>query len=102
MTDSSLQRRLLEHIQAPDYRPAKPSVIARQLKLDADERQLLKRLIKKLVKQKKLVFGPRHLVLPSPMKTTSGNANAPSPSALPRSQEKEIQTDVRVASRPEA
>ncbi len=102
MTESSLQTRLLDHVQKSEYRPAKPSVIARQLDLDADERQLLKRLIKRLIQQGKLVFGPRHLVMPASAKSPFGNPVAPTPKSHPRSGEPGNESRFREVSKAEA
>jgi ribonuclease R len=73
MTELPLQQRLLDHVHRPDYQPVKPSVIARQLDLDADDRQLLKRLIKRLIKQGKISFGPGHLVVTAAARPAAKN-----------------------------
>lgn len=53
---------LLEYCQRPGYKPVKPRVIAKKLGLDEDGARELKRALKRLVKQGKLVYGANHLV----------------------------------------
>lgn len=62
MSNSDLARRLLEHVSHPNYRPVKPRVIAKQLRIPKEEHAELKRAIKRLVKQGKLSYGANHLV----------------------------------------
>ena len=60
---AQLLQRVLAHIQATDYRPVKPRVILKQLGLNADHRSDLKRVLKRLVQQGQVAYGPDHLVL---------------------------------------
>lgn len=64
MAVESLEQRLLQLVKQPGYRPAKPRALATQLKLDEEATRELKRVIKKLVKDKKVVYGANHLVGP--------------------------------------
>ncbi len=64
MAAESLEQRLLQLVDQPGYRPAKPRMLADQLKLDEESTRELKRVIKQLVKAKKLVYGANHLVGP--------------------------------------
>ena len=71
---AELQQRVVAHVQATDYRPVKPRVILKQLGLHADHRADLKRVLKRLVKQGQIAYGPDHLVLPvqaTPQQSTS-------------------------------
>ena len=71
---AQLQQRVVAHVQATDYRPVKPRVILKQLGLHADPRADLKRVLKRLVKQGQIAYGPEHLVLPvqaTPQQSTS-------------------------------
>ncbi len=71
---AQLQQRVVAHVQATDYRPVKPRVILKQLGLHADHRADLKRVLKRLVKQGQIAYGPDHLVLPvqaAPQQSTS-------------------------------
>ena len=62
MSDSELERLLLQHVRRPNYRPVKPRVIAKQLDLPEEVGKELKRAIKRLVKQGKIAYGKNHLV----------------------------------------
>ena len=58
-----LADRLMRLVVSADYRPSKPKQIATKLKLDLDETRELKRVIKQLVLEGRLVFGSNHLVM---------------------------------------
>ncbi len=62
MREDELERRLLEWVRRPEYRPVKPRVIAKHFKLSEDESTELKRLVKRLVKRGQLSYGANHLV----------------------------------------
>ena len=66
MAAESLEQRLLTLVNKAGYRPSKPRVLAKQLKLDEDSTRRLKREIKRLVKLGKLLYGANHLVGPPP------------------------------------
>lgn len=53
---------IVRHVSDPKYRPVKPAVLARRLGLEGDDVSRVKRIVKQLVKQGKLCFGPSHLV----------------------------------------
>ncbi len=53
---------ILDHVNASNYRPVKPKVIAKQLGYEGKDFSRLKMAIKKLVKAGKLAYGPSHLV----------------------------------------
>ena len=59
-----LHELILNHVNAPNFRPVKPKVIAKQLGFAGDDVSRLKRTIKKLVKEGKLAYGPSHLICP--------------------------------------
>ena len=59
---NQLRDTILRHVNAPNYRAVKPKVIAKQLGLEGDDVALLKKTVKRLVKDGKLAFGPKHLV----------------------------------------
>lgn len=61
---SDIQNLILNHVNAPNYRPVKPKVIAKQLDFTDNDVSRLKRAIKQLVKEGKLAYGPSHLVCP--------------------------------------
>ncbi|MEL7266093.1 MAG: ribonuclease R, partial [Planctomycetota bacterium] len=58
-----LADRVLRHVNHPDYRPAKPKVIANAMNLDADEYRELRRVVKQLVLEGQLVYASNHLVM---------------------------------------
>ena len=58
-----IELKILEVVQADGYKPVKPKVIARKLKLDEAGERALKRAVKELVKQGKIAWGPKHLIL---------------------------------------
>jgi len=64
MPDSELAERIVNHVRQPNYKPVKPRVIAKQLRLSDDEAKQMKREIKRLVKRGKLQYGAGHLVKP--------------------------------------
>lgn len=59
---SDLREQILEHVQRPNYQPVKPAVIAKKLGLGGDAAHEVKKTIKRLVKEKRLAYGPSHLV----------------------------------------
>ena len=60
---TQLADRLMRLVVSADYRPCKPKQIATQLKLDLDGYRELRRVIKQLVLEGRLVYGSNHLVL---------------------------------------
>lgn len=60
-----LTDRLLRLVHAAEYRPSKPKQIATQLKLDGDDYRELRRVIKQLAMEGRLVYGGNHLVMPA-------------------------------------
>ena len=59
-----LTESLLNLVRAPGYKTAKPKILAKQLGVPDDELQPFKKLIKRLVKQGRLAYGPKHLIEP--------------------------------------
>lgn len=62
MSEMSVQQRLLEYVQRPNYRPVKPKVIAKKLELTEDQVGELRRAIRQLVKAGQLAYGEKHFV----------------------------------------
>ena len=60
---NELADRLMRLVVSTDYRPSKPKQIAAKLKLDIAETKELKRVIKQLVLEGRLIYGSNHLVL---------------------------------------
>lgn len=59
-----LRAAVLSYTANPAYRAVKPKVIAERLGLEGDTAALCKKVIKKLVREGELEFGPNHLVVP--------------------------------------
>ncbi len=81
-----LERRILEHVGRPGYQPVKPRVIAKKLGLPVDQRGLVRRIVKKLVRRNQVVYGSNHLVYPVVATTEKGTATGSSDA--PRSKSK--------------
>lgn len=60
---SELADRVMRLVVSADYRPCKPKQIAAQLKLDPDDYRELRRVIKQLVLEGRLLYGSNHLVV---------------------------------------
>ncbi|TWU26578.1 Ribonuclease R [Novipirellula galeiformis] len=60
-----LTDQLLRHISSSLYRPSKPKNIAKALKLDSDGYRELRRVVKQLVLEGRVVYGSNHLVIPA-------------------------------------
>ncbi|MBL9093248.1 MAG: ribonuclease R [Planctomycetaceae bacterium] len=73
---AALEHRLLAHLSSANYRPVKPRVIAKQLKLSQIETREMRRLIKKLSKRGLVVYGANHFL---------GPASAPPPKQFKKS-----------------
>jgi ribonuclease R len=67
----TLEESILECVNAPGYRPAKPRVIAERLNLSKDDAVLVRRMVKQLVRREKIRYASNHLVLPVIAPTTS-------------------------------
>ncbi len=75
-----LQETILQHVNAQNYRPVKPKVMAKQLGLASDDLTKLKRELKLLVKKGQLAYGSSHLIYPvanNTGKTTAANGSRP-------------------------
>lgn len=60
---NELADRLMRLVVSSDYRPLKPKQIAAKLKLDIDGTKELKRVVKQLVFEGRLIYGSNHLVM---------------------------------------
>ena len=85
MESQDLEQRILQHVNQSNYKAVKPTAIGRKLRLSAEEQKTVRMTVKRLVKKKKLKYGPRHLVLPVQQSTkqrdaeTLGNTPTDSP-----------------------
>jgi ribonuclease R len=74
----TLEESILELVHAPGYRPAKPRVIAKQLKLSDEEAVDVRRAVKQLIRRGLLRYASNHLVMPLAVKTPSlSNSRGP-------------------------
>ena len=60
-----LEKLILQHVHASNYKPVKPKVIAKQLDVPEELHRDLKKAIKHLVKSGRISYGPNHLVRPA-------------------------------------
>ncbi|MFM9063132.1 MAG: RNB domain-containing ribonuclease, partial [Pirellula sp.] len=63
MSDAILIEKVLAFVTTPEYRPMKPRMILKVLKLPEDQYRELRRAIKHLVSQGRVIYGANHLVL---------------------------------------
>lgn len=64
--DADLRAAILTYTRAPSYKPVKPKLIAERLGLLEDEQlAAVKRVIKRMVKDGELEYGPNHLIMPT-------------------------------------
>ena len=71
MRVEDIEQMLLRLVKEPNYKPVKPRVLAKRLEVPEDDRRLLKRAIKGLVKRGQLTFGANHLVGPAAVPTAA-------------------------------
>ena len=76
----TLEESILELVHAPGYRPVKPRVITKQLKLTDEEAVDVRRAVKQLVRRGKVRYASNHLVMPANMPTAS-QGTPPKPSS---------------------
>lgn len=60
---AELADRVLRLVVSSDYRPSKPKKIAEQLQLGGDDYREVRRVIKQLVTEGRLIYGSNHLVI---------------------------------------
>ena len=63
MNSESIVQQVLKLVSAADYKPCKPRVIHKNLKLPDEEYRPVRRAIKQLIRDGQVTFGPNHLVL---------------------------------------
>ena len=77
MESQDLEQRILQHVNQANYKAVKPTAIGRKLRLSAEEQKTVRVTVKRLVKKKKLKYGPRHLVLPVQQSAKERAADTP-------------------------
>lgn len=63
--EAKLEQAILEHVGRTGYQPVKPRVIAKKLDVSRDVLAEVKKAVKRLVRQGRLVYGANHLVQPA-------------------------------------
>ncbi len=72
---------ILNYVASENYKPAKPKIIAKKLKIAEDSFVEFRRTVKRLVRKKKLSWGPKHLVMPGkPTEETDSKSKSKSKS----------------------
>ncbi|MCE5268594.1 MAG: RNB domain-containing ribonuclease [Planctomycetaceae bacterium] len=69
-----LEESIVQLVNAPGYRPVKPRVITKQLKLPQDQAIDVRRAVKRLVRDGRLAYGSNHLVMPLAPSAASGQS----------------------------
>ena len=62
---SNLEQRVLRHVLSKDYKPAKPRDIGKTLGLDREASKEVRKVVKRLIREGKVAYGPNHIVLAS-------------------------------------
>lgn len=87
MESNDLEQRVLEFVLRPGYQPVKPRVIAKKLGLPPEANEDVRKAIKRLLKQGKVMWGAKHLVMP----VVDQPPPTPTPAAAPRKGKKKDQ-----------
>lgn len=69
-----LRAAILAYTSNQAYKPMKPRLIGERLGLSQDDIAMVKKVVKKMVKDGELEYGPRHLVLPTDPKHPARNS----------------------------
>lgn len=65
LPEGDMAKLLLDHVNRESYRPSKPSVLAKELKIPEMEQREFKRTIKRLIKSGRISYGANHLIQPA-------------------------------------
>jgi len=88
MNSEPIIQQVLRLVYTADYKPSKPRVILKNLKLTDDDYRPLRRAIKDLVRDGQVVYGPNHLVMrANKVITSKAFAIEPLPAAVGSSDE---------------
>ena len=83
-TNHDFEQELLDFVRQPGYRPMKPRLIAKKLRVPADEIKSFNRLVKKLVKGNQLTYGANHLIVSAvPATDAAATHRSPAPNTPP-------------------
>ena len=82
--DDELRSAILTYTSNPAYTAVKPKVIAERLGLEGDAAAHCKKIVKKLVREGELEYGPNHLIVPiEPAHPSRANVTMPGHSSEP-------------------
>ena len=73
MKETDLKQAILDLVNRPGYQPLKPRMIAKKLGMTGDRGADVKKAVKKLVSDRQLAYGDRHLVQPPGVVRPKGN-----------------------------
>lgn len=96
LSESELRRRLLAFIDRPEYRPLKPRVIAKHLRLGEEDTIAMRRLIKRLIRSGDLIWGAKHLVQKPASTSSPTSASAVPPAGDTKPRRQRLNADERV------
>ena len=63
LNTDELEARIEEHVSRTEYRPSKPNVIAKQLKIVEEQRREFKHAVKRMIKKGRISWGAKHLIV---------------------------------------
>ena len=63
LNTDELEARIEEHVSRTGYRPSKPNVIAKQLKIVEEQRREFKHAVKRMIKKGRISWGAKHLIV---------------------------------------
>ena len=100
MSPHELQTAIETLVNQPGYQPVKPRIIARRLGLPKEEATDVRRAVKRLVRQGKLVYASNHLVRPAPPSSPADLRQSPDrrtwpspPAPVPQEEYKSLTSD---------
>ena len=62
-SEQELEAQIENHVSRQEYRPVKPKVIAKKLKIEKEDLRSFKRVLKRLIRSGRLKWGSKHLVM---------------------------------------
>lgn len=77
MKSTPLNDQILAIVYAPDYRPCKPRLIVKRLKLEEDQYPEFRRALKRLIREGRLSYGSNHLILKPNVPGPTAKSDAP-------------------------
>lgn len=77
MNSEPIAQQVLQYVFSEEYRPSKPKAIHKKLKLPEESYRDLRRAIKKLVREGRVLFGANHLVLRPASRLSPADATTP-------------------------